>query len=731
MKVNQKGLVIFSILIIASMLAAACSQTTATPAVVRETVVVTEMVQGTPVERVITATPAPATEAPPAAGGPIPAEGLVACKPLPEVPSANLGASHTAKVIDTSSSAKSDAAAGLENPYVLAPNQQAGGKVYRVGVFEDVTTTNFWAANGPDNTVYNAYMLPQRLTLYQLSDKYFTLVQSLATEPVPDLTEEGDMWTATVPIRNDIKWSDGTAFTANDVAFTANAVVGIGLIAGNFGTWYDAKFIDHVEAVDDYTVKYFFKQKPGLSRYQYGVLQAPILSQAYWEPVFKDAMAPIDALGANPAEDALIAAQKEAQDKLFAHVPDGEPLAGNFLFSKWEKGAFLQNDANPDYFDKGLTIQQWPNGAYEDSNGQKVGTPEGDVETTIEVGPNVDSVVYTIYGTQDAAILALKNGEVDFTLNSLGLQRGLAQQIQNDPNLTVVENQTNGFRYLSFNNRRQPMNDCSFRQAVAVLIDKEFVTGTILQGVAFPLYTFVPEGNTAWYYADTPKLGQGLDREQRTNLALQILKNAGYTWEGGKEPSWDADNRQVVPGGNLIMPDGTPVPPLNMLAPSPGYDPLRSTFAIWIETWLNEFGIPVKANLAGFNVIVPKIFTEQDFDMYILGWSLSIFPDFLYDFFSEEQAAKDGNNAGGYIDPDFEKAASGLLSCETVDACKQLADEAQNILGTEVPYVLLFDTGIIEAYRSAAVEYPFTNALSGLQYYHQAGQGLQAAVKVK
>jgi ABC-type transport system substrate-binding protein len=731
MKANKKGLVIFSILIIASMVAAACSQATATPAVVRETVVVTEMVQGTPVEKIITATPAPATEAPPAAGGPIAAEGLVACNPLPQVSSADVGASHTAKVIDTSNSAKTDASAALENPYVLAPKQQAGGKVYRVGVFEDVTTTNFWAANGPDNTVYNSYMLPPRLTMYELTEKYFTLVQDVATEPVPDLTQEGDMWTATIPMRNDIKWSDGTAFTANDVAWTANAVVGIGLISGNWGTWYDANFIDHLEAVDDYTVKYVFKQKPGLSRYQYGVLQAPILSKAYWEPKFTDAMAPIDALGANPASDALIAAQKEAQDTLFAVVPDGEPLAGDFLFSKWEKGAFLQNDANPDYYDKGLTIQQWPNGAYQDSSGLTVGTPSGDVETTINVGPNVETVVYTIYGTQDAAILALKNGEVDFTLNSLGLQRGLAQQIQNDPNLTVVENQTNGFRYLSFNERRQPMNDCSFRQAVAVLIDKEFVTGTILQGVAFPLYTFVPEGNTAWYYADTPKLGQGLDREQRTNLALQILKTAGYTWEGGQEPSWDADNRQVVPAGRLLMPDGTPVPDLNMLAPSPGYDPLRSTFAIWIETWLNEFGIPVKANLAGFNVIVPKIFTEQDFDMYILGWSLSIFPDFLNDFFSTEQAAKDGNNAGGYINPDFEKAAGGLLTCESVDACKTLADQAQNILGTEVPYVLLFDTGIIEAYRSAAVEYPFTEGLSGLQYYHQGGGGLQAEVKVK
>jgi ABC-type transport system substrate-binding protein len=274
------------------------------------------------------------------------------------------------------------------------------------------------------------------------------------------------------------------------------------------------------------------------------------------------------------------------------------------------------------------------------------------------------------------------------------------------------------------------MNDCAFRQAIAVLIDKEFVTRTILQGVAFPLYSFVPEANEAWFFDEVLKLGQGLDREQRTNLAVAILEQAGYTWEGDVKPAWDADNRQVTPGGRLIMPDGTRVPPLTMLAPSPGYDPLRSTFAIWIETWANEFGIPLRAQLQGFNVIVPKIFTEQNFDMYILGWSLSIFPDYVRDFFHTEQAVTDGNNAGGYSNPEFDAAADELLTCTEVEACKEIADKLQLILSEELPYVVLFDTGIIETYRSAAVEYPFTEYLSGLQYMHQ-GAGGSASVNVK
>jgi ABC-type transport system substrate-binding protein len=661
------------------------------------------------------------------------ADGLVECLPIPEVagvPSLSSGGTSTA----SASAGAHFAAFSSAKPAIVPeakPLQQAG-QIYRVGVFEDATSTNFFAANGPDNTVWNSYMLAPTLSVYGLSEKYFTFVPNLAADAVPTpLSEEGDMWVTEVALRQDVTWSDGEPVTANDVAFTANAVLGAGLISGNWGSWYDGGFLDHVEAVDDYTAKYFYHTKPGLARFEYGTLQAPIVAEHYWAPVFEEAMAPITALATDASEEDKTAAQAEAQDILFAHVPDGEPLAGSFLFDRWEQGAFLENSSNPNYFQSGLVIEQWPNAAYQDSEGLTVGTPEGEVETTINVGPHAEAVVYTIYGSQDAAILALQNGEVDFVINPLGLQRGLANRITTDPNLNVIENNVNGYRYLSFNTRRRPMNDCAFRQAVAVLIDKEFVTGTVLQGVAFPNYGFVPPGNAFWFNADIPELGKELDREQRTKLAVAILEQAGYSWEGDQKPAWDPDNLQVTPAGRLLMPDGTPVPSLIMPAPSPGYDPLRSTFAIWIETWLNEFGIPLEAQLAGFNVIVPIIFTEQNFDMYILGWSLGIFPDYLRDFFAEEQAAADGNNAGGYVNPEVEARLSEILTCETFESCKVIADELQVILATELPYVLLFDTGIIEAYRSASVEYPFTEALSGLQYSHQGGGGLQAEVSIK
>jgi ABC-type transport system substrate-binding protein len=733
MKGRSKGLFIISIVVIISIVLASCQTgATPTPEVVVETVVVRETVQTTAAAPEVTAGPDEQPSEP--TGGTLPADSMVACMPLPEAPAPET-ALVSGKYVNWVSDPAASTVNAAEEPSVFgkvaaAPPQQ-GEVVYNVGVFEDVTSANFFAANGPDNTVWNSYMLPQRLAMFGLSEVFFTFVPAIAAVAQPDpLVQEGDMWVTNVPMRQDITWSDGEPFTAEDVAFTANAVIELGLISGNWSTWYDGDFLDHVEAADDYTVRYVYHTKPGLARHEYGTLQAPILAEHYWAPIVEASLEPVRALGENPSEDELLTAQQAAQDELFAHVPDGEPLAGAFVFSRWEPGAFFDNEANQNFYASGDTVQLFENGAYQDDE-FTVGTPEGEPVTVMEQGPHVQAVVYTIYGTQDAAMLALRNGEVDFVLNSLGLQRGLADQVRADPNLTVIENQTNGFRYMSFNNRRRPMNDCAFRQAVSVLIDKEFVTEVILQGAAFPLYTFVPEGNAAWYTDDVPKLGQGLSREQRVNYATAILEQAGYTWEGDVKPTYNADDDAVVTGGSLVMPDGTPVPPLTLIAPNAGYDPLRSTFAIWIETWLNEFGIPVTAELAGFNTLIPRIFTEQDFDMYILGWSLSIFPDFLNDFFSEEQAVTDGNNAGGYISPEFEELSQNILTCPTFEECKTYSDQIQQLLATEAPYVVLFDTGIIEAFRSAAVEFPYTEQLSGLQYTHQTGGPLQYEVKVR
>ena len=107
-----------------------------------------------------------------------------------------------------------------------------------------------------------------------------------------------------------------------------------------------------------------------------------------------------------------------------------------------------------------------------------------------------------------------------------------------------------------------------FRQAVAILIDKEFLTSTVLQGVALPVYAMVPAGNVAWHNPDVPTYGKGLSRAERVAQSVELLKGAGFTWE--VEPRVSEDGRFVEQHGEgLKLPNGDPMPEITLLAPQP------------------------------------------------------------------------------------------------------------------------------------------------------------------
>lgn len=264
---------------------------------------------------------------------------------------------------------------------------------------------------------------------------------------------------------------------------------------------------------------------------------------------------------------------------------------------------------------------------------------------------------------------------------------------------------------MGFNLRRSPLDSKEFRQAVATLIDKEFVAGTVLPGAAIPVYSMVPEGNRSWHNPDVATFSKGLNRSQRIAGALELLAAAGFTWEEQRRVS--ADGRFVeIKGKRFAMPNGEPVPELEILAPSAGYDPLRSTFAPWVERWLNDFGIPASVRFTSF---VHKVAGQQDFDLFILGWSLALFPDYLEIFFHSRRSMPGDLNVGGYSDADFDKLAKELLGETDLEAAREKVFVMQEFLAEELPFVPLYNPPIIETNRSDRVEFPFTEMSGGLQ----------------
>lgn len=619
------------------------------------------------------------------------------------------------------------------------------GFTYRTGIFQDITTDNFWSYMDAQSTVWNGYVLGgTKPALFAIDLPGMEIDNDLAASPdYGAAVDNGDgTWSVSVLMREDATWADGSPITANDVVFTAEVIRDFAL-SGNWISSCQWQLIDEatgepvvdpatgepalglvaVEAVGDYEVTFTWNGQPGLAVWPHGPGLMPIMSQAAWEATVEEAR------GSDSPMEALYAASGAV-----------DVSGGPMIFGSWEPGAFARNTANPSYYDTGREI-----------------TSGG---VTYTVGPFAADQTYEIYSDQSAAVLALKAGEVDYLYNSLGLQRGLLDQITGDPNLTPVLNATNGFRYLAFNMRKDPMAREGFRDAVEFMLDKQYITGSVLQGVAYPLYATLPAGNDTWYNAEKADgykasvVDLALDTrwdgtpftddegntytatgmEARVHAAVMALMEDGFSWPEGQAP--DFRDNAVVPGTGILL-DGAPVTEeITILAPGPGYDPLRATFSLFVAQALSDLGFNAKAYPTDFNVLVNTVYIPNDqgtldFDMYMLGWSLGnpALPSYHESFFAgkNDTLVNDGNNNMGFNDPTFNALVEEFNRATTFEEAYDIMWQMEDIIWDLKPYIVLFDTGIIEAYRSAAIQFPFTETLSGLQFGNGFSSLVQAA----
>jgi len=614
---------------------------------------------------------------------------------------------------------------------------------YTIGIFEDPLTTNYWSYLGPNNSVWTAYIMDGVApSLYTLSDQRFDFVPALAKDLPPEPEQEGDLYTITVEMLEGATWSDGEPITANDVAFTVNTSLDL-VLTGNWPAIYRPEIIDSVEVIDDYTVKFYFTDIPGLAQWQYAAAQGPILPEHIWGPVVEEAKTfiadvtepemerPEDCEAEDLSDDDKAACEawgtydeafENARETLYGAEAPSNVVGGGYTTDQFEPGAFVQRTMNENYFFAGAQIVesddgQWMQTLADGTTRSYYGDGSGEVTLEYTGGPYSPNVIFSLYGDQSAAFLALANGEVDYVLNPLSLARGLREQAEQGEGVVTYTNPDNGLFYLAFNMRKEPYSLPEFRQAVDILTDKEFVADSVLQGSIDPTYSVVPPGNVFWFNDEVTSENIGLSRGERLDKAIQVLKDAGWTWE--TEPEWDRENdpnaENVVPGTGLRMPNGELMPETTILGPGPAYDPQRASFNQWISEWLREIGMPVQSELTGFNTILNPVFVDANFDMYILGWGLGIYPDYLCDFFhSANDTAVSGNyNTPGYNNPEYDALCDAFLAETNIEEAQAQAKELQAFLAKDLPYMPLFNRQSIDLINNRVV-LPYTDTLGGI-----------------
>jgi ABC-type transport system substrate-binding protein len=101
--------------------------------------------------------------------------------------------------------------------------------------------------------------------------------------------------------------------------------------------------------------------------------------------------------------------------------------------------------------------------------------------------------------------------------------------------------------------------------------------------------------------------------------------------------------------------------------------------------------------------------------MFILGWGLSIYPDYICTFFDSGA----GTDPYHYKSDTLKSQCDQFLGEQDINKAQTLAFQIQDTLATELPYIILFTTPIYDAYRN--VDYPYTDVLDGI------GSGLYGA----
>jgi peptide/nickel transport system substrate-binding protein len=139
---------------------------------------------------------------------------------------------------------------------------------------------------------------------------------------------------------------------------------------------------------------------------------------------------------------------------------------GPFALGEWKKGESLRLVKNANYWEEGL--------------------------------PLLDAIVVSLVPDDNARILQLQGGELD---GMKDVPSSRVQELQTDPNLKVYQFPSTETRYIVFNTREAPLNDVHARHALQYATDRKTLVDVVLFGVGIPATSFMPKG--ALYWNDT------------------------------------------------------------------------------------------------------------------------------------------------------------------------------------------------------------------------------------
>ncbi|MFB5561067.1 ABC transporter substrate-binding protein [Bacillus cereus] len=310
-------------------------------------------------------------------------------------------------------------------------------------------------------------------------------------KPIPELAEKWDVssnqLTYTFHLRKDLKFSDGSSLTADDVAFTLTLLhdkayegeVDISQYAVKGGKEYKegkATSIEGIQVVDPQTIKITTEKVNSQAIF---VLGGTVLSKAYYGKDYK-------------------------QNTSLDYLKDlyGKPLAaGPYKFEKYIPGQEVRFVANENYY---------------------AGKPK------------IQNFIYKIT-SGDTKLQLFQTGEVDHT--GLGTGDEVLEQAKALEFANIQIETAPSFSYIYMNNNKPYLKDKKVRQALIYGLDRKKYVDTALKG--YGTVANVPIHPTSWAYTEEGVNKYEYDKEK----AKKLLDEAG--WKVGSDGIREKDGQKL------------------------------------------------------------------------------------------------------------------------------------------------------------------------------------------
>lgn len=319
---------------------------------------------------------------------------------------------------------------------------------------------------------------------------------------------------ATVRLRGDCTWHDGTPLTADDVAFTYSFLTDttMGETGGGDGTENGdgpipaprfqgrAGLVNDVRATDDETVVFDFTDcRPRIATRAFTV---PILPEHVWSD--RTETASFGGIEVGPATDALVT----------NNIP---PVgSGPLQFARNTPGESLVLERFENHF---------------------LSTDTDGFPSQVASGPDFDRLSVQVAGSDALAVEFVASGEADVIGTAVGADA--VPRIGREAALDLLVSRATSPFVVGYNARRPPLTNPRFRHTLGQLIDQSTVVADVFQGYATPAVSplagseWVPD-DLRWDGANPVVPFLGSDGELDDDRVRETFRATGYRYDSGK-----------------------------------------------------------------------------------------------------------------------------------------------------------------------------------------------------